>query len=283
MQGKEYTVRTMTREDVDIAVEWAALEGWNPGLEDADCFFGADNTGFLIGLLGNEPIATISVVKYGMSFGFLGFYIVKPEYRGRGYGLKIWNEGMKSLDGRNIGLDGVVEQQDNYKKSGFKLAYRNIRYEGKGGGAVPDGLNIVPLSTLEIKKIISYDTPFFPDIRETFLRMWLSQPGAFTMGLIHNEGLAGYGMMRKCRSGFKIGPLFADNKEFAEALFLSLKAKAKDNAPVFLDTPEINPEAVALAECYGMQVVFETARMYTGKTPDIPIEKTFGVTTFELG
>mgnify|MGYP003581476289 CR=1 FL=1 len=79
MHTSSYTIRTMTREEVDIAIDWAAAEAWNPGFYDADCFYAADPNGFLIGLLGDEPIATISVVRYGDSFGFLGFYIVKPE------------------------------------------------------------------------------------------------------------------------------------------------------------------------------------------------------------
>ena len=134
MQKSIYTIRTMTRQEMDIAVDWAAAEGWNPGLYDAHCFNLADPTGFLVGLLGDEPIASISVVKYGNSFGFLGFYIVRPEYRGRGYGMRIWNAGLASLQGRTIGLDGVVAQQDNYRESGFTLAYRNIRYQGFGVG-----------------------------------------------------------------------------------------------------------------------------------------------------
>jgi len=32
-----------------------------------------------------------------------------------------------------------------------------------------------------------------------------------------------------------------------------------------------------------MVVVFETARMYTGAAPQLPLRRLFGVTTFELG
>src|SRR4051794_9955160 len=100
-------IRTMTRSEVDLAIDWAGAEGWNPGLHDADCFHVADPTGFLVGLLDDEPVATISVVKYGDTFGFLGFYIVKPVYRGRGYGIGVWNAGLEYLRGRTVGLDGV--------------------------------------------------------------------------------------------------------------------------------------------------------------------------------
>jgi len=40
--------RTMKRGEVDLAVDWAASEGWNPGLDDAACFHAADPGGFLI-------------------------------------------------------------------------------------------------------------------------------------------------------------------------------------------------------------------------------------------
>jgi Acetyltransferase (GNAT) family len=88
--------------------DWAAEEGWNPGNTDMQAFFAADPGAFLIGRLDGEPVASISVVKYGAGFGFLGFYIVRPLLRGKGYGLQIWRAGMARLEGRNVGLDGVV-------------------------------------------------------------------------------------------------------------------------------------------------------------------------------
>lgn len=282
MQDKNYTIKTMSRKEVNIAIEWAATEGWNPGLHDADCYFTADPNGFLIGLIGDEPIATISVVKYGESFGFLGFYIVKPEYRGKGYGIQIWNAGLKYLEGRNIGLDGVVAQQDNYKKSGFKPAYRNIRYEGIGGCRPPDS-EIVKLSTLPFETIDSYDRLFFPENRSKFIKSWISRPECHSLGIMQNGKLSGYGVIRVCRVGNKIGPLFADNPEMAESLFLALRSKVKSTEPFFLDTPEVNQSAVALAERYNMKVSFETARMYSGEMPDMPINRLFGVTSFEIG
>jgi hypothetical protein len=114
-----FTIRNMTRKDVGLAVEGAAREGWNPGLHDRDCYLTADPNGFLTGLLGDKPVATISAIRYGRSFGFLGLYIVAPEYRKKGYGIRIWLAGLEYLDGRAVGLDRVVDQQDNYKKPGF--------------------------------------------------------------------------------------------------------------------------------------------------------------------
>jgi len=283
MVSPNYKIRTMFRDEANIAIDWAASEGWNPGLYDVDCFYAADPEGFLVGELNNEPIATISAVKYGETFGFIGFYIVKPEYRGQGYGIQIWNAALERLSGRNIGLDGVVAQQSNYKKAGFELAYRNIRYEGLSGGTQPENPEVIDLSRLPFDAVDAYDRPFFPGNRTQFLKSWLNQPESIALGIMQKGKLAGYGMVRACRSGYKIGPLFADSPELAESLFISLKAGVMPGKPIYLDVPEMNQDAVALAEKHKMKLVFETARMYTGTCPDLPLNRLFGVTSFELG
>jgi GNAT superfamily N-acetyltransferase len=276
-------ISVMSRQEVDIAIDWAGAEGWNPGLFDADCFYAADPNGFLMGWLDDEPIATISAVRYGESFGFIGFYIVQSDYRGQGYGMQIWNAALAYLSDRTIGLDGVVAQQENYAKSGFTLAYHNIRYQGMGGGVFPTNSAIVPLSTLPFELVCDYDRPFFPDRRTEFLRCWINQPQSTALGILNQQQLAGYGVIRPCQVGYKIGPLLADNLEFAEQLLRALKAKVPEGSSIFLDIPDGNSAAIELVQRHNMLTVFETARMYLGTHPNLPLDRLFGVTTFELG
>ena len=126
-------IRALTRSEFDTAIEWAANEGWNPGLDDGDPFHGADPAGFIGGWRDERLIACISAIRYGADFGFIGFYLCRPEFRGQGYGLQVWQAGMAHLSGRTIGLDGVVDQQENYRKSGFELAHRNGQQVGRDG------------------------------------------------------------------------------------------------------------------------------------------------------
>jgi len=283
MPNDNYIIKTMNRDELGIAVEWAAVEGWNPGLYDTDTYYTADPNGFLIGYLGDEPIATISAVKYGSSFGFIGFYIVKPEYRGKGYGLKIWNAALEYLKGCNIALDGVVEQQDNYRKSNFTFACRNVRYEGEGDGRGFTDSSLVDLPTVPFKTISSYSRAFFPEDRADFVRAWINQPKAKAFGTVQNGELSGYGVLRPCRIGYKIGPLFANNPQHARVLFQALRAEVPKSVPIFLDVPQLNATAVTMAEGFDMRVSFETARMYTGPAPELPWARTFGLTSFEIG
>lgn len=278
-----YKIRPVSQAELEIAISWAAKEGWNPGLYDVEAFHAADPQGFLMGFLDNEPISAISVVAYDDTFGFLGLYIVKPEYRSQGYGYKLWKEALKHLPTQNIGLDGVVAEQDTYKKTGFTLIYRNIRYEGVGSEKQESPLsNIVPLSKLPFSQLLAYDNQIFPVSRPSFLKKWIKQPESLSIGWVEDEQLRGYGMVRKCQVGYKVGPLFTDNKQIAKTLFDQMRIFVGNN-PIFLDTPEVNQAAVKLAESYNMKPMFETARMYTKEEPNVPIEKVFGVTTFELG
>ena len=216
--------------------------------------------------------------------GFLGFYIVKQEYRGKGYGLQIWNAAMQRLANQNIGLDGVVAQQNNYQKSGFNFAYNNIRYEGKAvrrSSIQPKQMSA--LSEIPLQQLVQYDAAFFPTSRASFLQAWIQQPESLALGYFEEKQLKGYGVIRKCRRGFKIGPLFADTREIAFTLFDSLQEAAGVGCPIFLDVPEPNKIATRLVNQYNMKPVFQTARMYTQTVPKMDLNKIFGVTTLELG
>lgn len=278
----EYIIAAASRLEVDVAVTFAAGEGWNPGKYDAESFYAADSGGFLVGRLDGEVVATVSAVRYGKEFGFLGFYVVHPSFRGHGFGLRLFEAAVRQLASvKTAGLDGVVAQQENYKKSGFVLAYRNIRFEGAGGGEAPTGTR--PIAEAGFERVLQYDAACFGTPREAFLRSWLGQPESCSMCVLKPDGsLAGYGTIRVCRTGFKIGPLFADDARAADELYRGLTATVP-GAPVYLDVPEVNGEAVALAKRYGLVQCFETARMYRGPVPGTPVERVFGVTTFELG
>jgi hypothetical protein len=272
----------MSRRELAVAVEWAAQEGWNPGVSDAGCFHRADTEGFLMAFCHREPVASIAVVRYGRGFGFLGLYIVRSDLRGRGYGYRLWQAGMARLHGRTVGLDGVIAQQANYRRSGFTLAHRNIRYGGQPRIAAHRDARIRVVRGDLTDPLVAYDRAFFPASRQSFLRCWLRPDRRHAVALVEDGSLRGYGVIRRCRSGFKVGPLLPESDDGAESLFRSL-ARVARGEPVFLDTPEPNAAALALAARHDLSPVFETARMYRGPDPQLPLSRIFGITTFELG
>jgi acetyltransferase (GNAT) family protein len=68
------------------AAEWAAAEGWNPGLDDVDRFLAVDPDAFLATEVDDQVAGTVSCAFYGDAYAFIGFYIVRADLRGRGTG-----------------------------------------------------------------------------------------------------------------------------------------------------------------------------------------------------
>lgn len=278
-----FKIKRMSQKEVaEIAIEWAAKEGWNPGLYDAACFYAADPHGFLIGELDGEPVAIISAVAYDELFGFLGFYIVKPEFRHRGYGILIWNAALDYLGDRNVGGNGVIERISDYQTQGFKAYYKNRRYQGIGQGRLASN-SLIEIQKVDFKKLALYDDGIFPAKRHKFLKCWISQPQTKGYALLDSDRLTGYGVVRPCQNGYKIGPLFADNAAIAKKIFNRLAGEVPLGWEYFFDVSEINTEAINLAERYCVKIIFETARIYSKSAPSIPLEKVYGVTSLELG
>lgn len=277
--------RMATREELDVALSLAAAEGWNPGLDDADIFWRTDPEGFVVVELADEVVGTGSIVSYG-DFGFMGFFIVKKELRQQGIGRGFWRWRKETLErrlkpGAAIGLDGVFDMQSFYARGGFVFTHRNLRMEGLGHSSTPPP-NISALSSVPFEQIAALDRRCFGFSRNRFLRRWIEPKYGLAVGATHDGQLKGYGVIRQCRHGYKIGPLFAEDHESAEDIFLALSNYAAGQA-IYLDIPENNPAAVALANQHNMTEVFGCARMYAGGIPALPWESIYGITTFELG
>jgi len=276
-------IRRASRVELDVMIEWAAGEGWNPGLGDAGPFWTADPDGYWIASGEEGPIGAISLVRYNQSYGFLGFFITRPDFRGQGIGRQLWQQAMSSADGRIVGLDGVIAQQENYRRSGFAYAHANIRYGGVIDVVEPPGADLLEVAPIHMSLLTEYDRRFVPARREAFLREWLkSSDGRRSVLLLRDGAVAAYGTIRACRNGFKIGPLFSDTETGADLVFRKL-ASGVNGSEVYLDIPEPNASAKALCDRYNLRPVFETARMYRGPDPGLPLARIYGITTFELG
>lgn len=267
---------------VGLAIE----EGWNPGPHDADAFWSADPEGFYGFYHENELIAGGAIVSYEGAFGFMGLFIVKQDYRAQGIGRKLWYKRRDMLlsrlkEGASIGMDGVVAMQPFYQEGGFELAFRDQRYE-KIGLALDISPQVSPIEEKDIPDILRYDEPCFGVPRHRFMQSWLSLPDRWTFKYSTGNEIQGYAVVRKVSSGYKIGPLFADHNEIAEALYRAC-LNAAVGEPVYFDIPLVNQEAVNIVKKYNAKYVLECGRMYYSHPPEIDMKKVYGITTFELG
>lgn len=286
MTPSKLVFRCLTFSEFEILVQWAANEGWNPGLDDAIIFWQTDPNGFYGYFDDHRLVGGGSIVSYNGRFGFMGFFIVHPDYRSRGIGNALWLERRNTLlsrlePGAAIGMDGVVAMQPFYQKGGFEIAYRDERYVRLGASFTKNAA-ISLCADGDFEAIQRLDTDCFGFDRTHFLKPWLFASHAKAFQYKEQGHLKGFAVLRQCQNGYKIGPLFADTAAVAEALYEECLSNAIDQN-IYLDIPTSNLEAVAIVKKYEASYVFECARMYYGAPPKVALEKVFGITSFELG
>jgi GNAT superfamily N-acetyltransferase len=280
------TIRPMRRDELDVLVSWAEGEGWKPGIDDAEVFWATDPEGFVAAEVDGELIGGGSIVSYGGRYGFMGFFIVRPDRRGDGLGRELWHTRKRLLLARldasaAIEMDGVFPMAPFYARGGFVAQHADRRHEVVAAAGDP-GIEVVDLADVAFEVVDDYDARHFPTRRTAFLRPWIARPGGHAVGVLGGDRLRGFAVSRPCSTGHRIGPLFADDPEVADALYVALASRLA-GAIVYLDVPEVNPAAVELAARHGMVEVFPCARMTLGTPPELPWDEIYGVTTFELG
>lgn len=276
-----FRISPMSDGDLGTAVEWAAGEGWNPGLEDAQVFRAVDPDGFLMGWLDDQPITAISVVRHTDAFGFLGFYLCHPDHRGQGYGWQTWQAGIAHLGDRTIGLDGVPAQRGNYETSGFVFAHETQRFGGRVTGRAYPGH--VPVTEADLGDLLAFDRALNRVARTQYLTRWFRQ-SRHRQSLVHRvDGVVqSVGTIRACREGYKIGPLYGETGEAALRMVEAL-AHHVGASQVFLDVPDPNRAGPALVQHLDLTSAFSCARMYRGAPLHRDLQRIFAEASFELG
>ncbi|ANG84531.1 hypothetical protein A8L33_03265 [Microbacterium aurantiacum] len=185
--------------------------------------------------------------------------------------------------GRTVALDGVVAQQPNYRRSGFRPAWTTTRFEG--APPIPDppaGIGLVDARAVPFDALAAFDRRHFGAPRDAFLAAWISLAERHALVAMTDAGIVGFAVLRRAPAAARLGPVFASDAEVATALVSAL-AHESGAQNVAVDAPGINPRAAAWAESLGWTPTFETARMYTGPAHTIDTDGLFGITSLELG
>lgn len=289
---QKIVIRNMKEEELQMVMGWAAKENWNPGKYDYKSYYSMDERGYLLLLVDDKPVGSISVVRYSETFSFMGLFIVLPEYRSKGLGKQLWEAALKYLESSNtIGLYAVPQQVSRYKNSGFKEYYSNNRWgrklsEGKENTSTLKKDSSYP--HVMFKNIIEYDKSVFKYDREKLLNCMLSMPQTFTVVSWEKEGgINGYGIIRPCETGFRIGPLYANDLDSAKSLCELLLAKIPGQS-IIIDIPTPNIFGSMFAEYFNLEPisVANTVAMFKEQEPtqmEQSAVKCYGVTSLELG
>jgi GNAT superfamily N-acetyltransferase len=282
-------IANMTYAEAEAIFALASIEGWNPGQYDLQCAWECDPEAFIAFRYQGKMIAGGSIFRHNPSFGFMGLFIVDEAYRGLGIGRRLWNERLQRLRARLapdavIAMDGVFAMEGFYTAGGFEPAYEVVRYQGLPDGALAKAINAPkPIrASISDDLLTAHDRAHVPYDRTTLLASWLSQPATVKAATFKDGALVGFGLARPAQSGFKIGPLIADDAAVAQGLLADLILQT-EGAHIQIDVPSPNQAGVTLAKSFGLEASFGCRRMYFGGKPDADLSSTFAAMSLEFG
>lgn len=286
------TMRYMSLGDLYMVLGWCKEEGWNVGRYDAEIYYRSSPNSHMLFLLNEEPIGAISLIQYSKDLFTLGIFIVKAEYRKKGVGTQIWQYAMDSVHKNStIALYAVPPQVERYKKSGFESQFLAKRWEYVNKARKDHYISFTSscqlLTEESILDVSVYDQRIFGVCRQKWLENLIKNPSMTGFFIRKNDGICGYGVVRPCVKGFRIGPLFADQTEYAKEIFLNLIELVGENQ-VLIDIPDSNPYAKEFAEYFNLKEVLEndTQAMFRGEPPQefiANIDKNYGIFSLEVG
>jgi ribosomal-protein-alanine N-acetyltransferase len=288
--------------DRPLVTRWAQQEGFCPGIGDVAIFCDTDDAGVWVGELDGVPVGCIAGIRYDDNYGFIGLFLVHPEYRGRGFGVALWQTAIAHLEDLPcVGLEAALTRVEDYQKWGFQPAHYTRRYGLPSADRrtclrpslapdLPAGCQLIAGTDLIESKVQAYDARHEATPRPLFLREWLQRPeGKVMVVLDAQEDCCGYGRIRPCLlpddddqpQGWRLGPLLADSTPLAGALLDTLLGDRQ--GPVLIDVPEVNRDAIYLLEERGFELSLMNLRMYKGSPSPLPLQDIYGLACLELG
>lgn len=289
-QNTEPAIREMSENELNMVITWAEAEGWNPGNFDSRSYFALDQRGHFLLHLNQIPIGAISVVRYDNNLSFIGLFIVRPEYRSKGYGKLLWDHAMRQIEEvTKTGLYAVPKEIPRYQKSGFRDRYNNLRYYKVTSQNIENNSHLsvrIKSSASFFESLCDYDQLHFGHSRKKFFECLFKMPQTWAfVSLDSNKRVNGYGIIRPCKTGFRIGPLYSDNIDSAKDIFRMLLTNIPGQNFI-VDIPSRNAFGEVFAHYFNLERMpdFDTAAMFKGAEPsEIDQSKCYGVCSLEFG
>lgn len=288
----KYVVRQeASRQDYEFATRLCLEEGWHISPNDITHLYDSPppfEPGSFVGELDGKRIGYVSAAKYGDDTNglyYISLYMVDKPYRGRGYGLKIWNIMWETLDKKfNIYLDAVINMVPRYERMGLHTEWINKEYVLPVSkiievfAMIQSARDIVikPLSEINFDKLFEYDNLVYGAPRKNFLKKWVTIPESLTWVATNDTGdILGYIVIRQSalnKQEMIIGPLFSDSIQIAQkilyaAAFAADSQRSAKTLRIFVPVcDDESPNAIQMIEKdLGIKSVNELARMYSKK------------------
>ncbi|KAL6703674.1 hypothetical protein ACN47E_009448 [Coniothyrium glycines] len=294
MTGTEpYAIGALSSVEEVQAHWWPLLQelGWNRDKSDAEGHFLACQNGktwlHIIPDSSTRPEGSVMACIYPNRTGWVGCFIMNAAFRGKGLGRELWKEmdiTFRRYAITKIGLDGVPEQVNTYKRRGFESVGEIPCMTRSSLDCKPattpvnleEGVELQDLRDIDSKELAKLDlehtgldrTAYWVDASQTTRR------GCFGFGIVKEGKLTGFIFVRNVENGSRFGPLYAETYAEAKQLLHKAMNDARRSAGYHTEVFGNNPEARRVFEDLGWEYAGLTFdRMWLhGRVPEEQLE-----------
>ncbi|SFB22169.1 Acetyltransferase (GNAT) domain-containing protein [Cohnella sp. OV330] len=288
-------VRELSERDIPFAMTLKNIAGWNQTDRDWQDYLFYDREGCFLAEYDGKEAATMTTIRYGDRFGWIGMVLVHPDDRGRGIATQLLQLGIRHLRDqgvRCIKLDATAMGKKVYVPLGFAEEYDVRRYEleaspskreSKGATASEYRGEVRSLTEADLEEIAVYDAAIFGADRRTVLKRLRAREHIYAFVTRDDRGITGYLMAHQGYEAVQIGPWAASDVQAAETLLASLLSSV-GGGKVFFDLPCPNVHGIQMAEIAGFRIQRTFCRMYLGvnANPGMP-QLVYGTSGAEKG
>jgi hypothetical protein len=138
-----------------------------------------------------------------------------------------------------------------------------------------------------LQLMVKYDTSLWGSSRHEMFNTMLMQPESYAFVTFNQKtgAINGYGVIRPCIKGYRIGPIYCEDKESAKLLTEILTAQIPSGSKIIFDIPDKNTFSHLFAEYFNLTAASEvdTKAMFKGEPHDGREEICYGVASLEIG
>lgn len=259
-------VRPLTSTDLPLGMRLKSAAGWNQTEADWRRALSLDPQGSFVGQLDGADVGTVASVTFG-PVAWIGLMLVDPAARGRGVGKRLMLAALEYLDRRGVmtvRLDATPQGEPLYRQLGFAADFLLHRWSGRPQtreSKIPS--EIAPIGPANLSAVAQLDRQITRTDRSPLIAALLDETPRLAHLVRRDDRVAGYLLSRAGTNATQIGPCLADDPDAGAALLRFALARLADQ-PVFIDIPEVNEPARAIAQEHGLAIQRPLQRMTRG-------------------
>ncbi len=267
------SIRSLTRQDIDVVVMFTEREGWGHMALDISRYLEWDPKGCFVAERNTKIVGHVFSINYEKT-GWIGLLVVHPNHRGQGIGTKLMTIAMnylKDLGVETIRLEAVPEAITLYQRLGFKREIDSFRFckelkqKKTQISSLKEKIRLVEKEDLE--EIATFDLKYFGANRLKILKCLHEDYPEYCFVSKEKETIMGYVMSRKTSKGYWLGPWICNPKSpnIAKKLALSCMCLFDGDSELRLGMLAANSIGTQLIRKLGFRLTSKSIRMFWGK------------------